>query len=150
MNHVNNSADDPNMDEAGSVGPFGRLWIKVLERTGFDAALGDELIDLTLLEADHPTESVGRQLTLVDEPVEGAGSESQSGGSFFGGKPVSVGRRHDVELNTLSIDLNTFEHPLTEADGGQMVVPRLQAKRDRYGGFARRSRARRILDGDSG
>lgn len=49
-----------------------------LQRAGSDAAGIDELLDLGLLEADDPAESVRRELALVDEAVQRARRDAQA------------------------------------------------------------------------
>jgi hypothetical protein len=63
----------------------------VLEGAGRDPTRLDELVDLVLLEADHPAEPVGGQLALIDEPIEGAGGDAEMAGGVGRGEPVDLG-----------------------------------------------------------
>ena len=98
-----NSSDD---NFSGRLGFLNRLRIQMFKSSGLDPAARDEIIDLTLLEPDDPTEAVRRKLTLVDEPVQGARRQSESGSSLLRGEPVPVGMSHAVKPNTLSSPLN--------------------------------------------
>ena len=64
-----------------------------VERARSDAAPLDELLDLFLLQADDAPESIGRELAVVDEPVEGAGRDAQPAGGLGGVQPDDAGRR---------------------------------------------------------
>jgi len=93
-------------DTSGRFGFLNRLRIQMFKSSGLDPAARDEIIDLTLLEPDDPTEAVRRKLTLVDEPVQGARRQSESSSSLLRGEPVPVGMSHTVKPNTLSSPLD--------------------------------------------
>lgn len=87
------------------------LGIEVFERAGFNSAGFDERVDLGLLEPNHAAEPVGRQLTFIDEPVQGSRREAKRGRSFLRGQPVSVGVRHEFEASTISHLSTSFNVP---------------------------------------
>lgn len=106
MNDSQDNPEDNPEDDSGRLGFLNRLRVQMFKSPGLDSAAGHEVIDLTLLEPDDPTEAVRRKLTLVDEPVQGSRREPESRGSLLGGKPVPVGMSHAVKANTLSSPLN--------------------------------------------
>ena len=67
-----------------------RVGVEVLERAGLDAAGVDEGVDVGGLQPDDPPEAVGRDLALVDEPVERAGRDAEPVGRFAGAEPADL------------------------------------------------------------
>lgn len=88
-----------------------RFGVEMLEGARFDATVVDERINLGLLETNHPTKPIRRQLALVDQAVERPRRESERGGSFLRGQPVSVGVRHVIEASTVSHLSTSFNVP---------------------------------------
>jgi len=82
------------------------LGVQVLERTRFDAATSDEVIDLGLLQSNDPAKSIGGQLPLIDQSIESSRREPKSRCRLFGGKPVAICMRHANEHSTLSAPLS--------------------------------------------
>ena len=60
------------------------LGVQVLELAGSDLALGHELVDLGLLEADYAPKSVRGQLALIDKSIQRSRNQSECCGRFFG------------------------------------------------------------------
>src|SRR5580700_9317812 len=70
-------------------GPL-QLGVEVLEAPGGDAAGLDETFHIPLLQPDHPAELVGRDHSLVDEPVEAAEGHTQVLGRLLGAHPMDL------------------------------------------------------------
>src|SRR3954451_9366521 len=68
--------------------------VQVLELARLDAGVGDEVVDLVFLEADHPPELVGRDLALVDQPIQGADRDPQPACRLAGAHPVDIEGGH--------------------------------------------------------
>jgi len=69
-----------------------RFGVEVLELARLDAGALDEGLDLVRSEADDPPEAVGRQIAVVDEPVERAGGDAETPGSLLGRQPLGLVR----------------------------------------------------------
>ncbi len=63
----------------------------MLEGARLDAAGLDEAVDLLLLEADDPPEAIGRELSFVDEAVQGPGSDAEATLADAWGRPPTDG-----------------------------------------------------------
>ena len=72
----------PHLKVVGRAG----VGVEVLEAAGHDPGGVDELVDVGLLEADHPAEPVGGQPAGVHQAVHGPGRDAE--------QPGGVGRAH--------------------------------------------------------
>ncbi len=63
--------------------------MEVVELTWLDATSLDEAVDVSLLEAYHPAELVGNELSFVDKSVERLKRHSETGRRFAGVQPYS-------------------------------------------------------------
>ena len=72
------------LDTLADVGLGGRIGF---ERSGSDAAPLDEVLHLALLQADDASETVCRQLALVDEPVQRPRRDAETTGGLCGVEP---------------------------------------------------------------
>ena len=70
------------------------VWVQMLEGAGFDLAGVDVGIDVGLLESNDSPESVGSELTHVDESIQGAGGDAEPSSCFFRGQPRDLVRTH--------------------------------------------------------
>src|SRR5438046_14577 len=79
---------DSDVDESD----VGRSWlgIEVLERAGLDLAVVYELVDLVRLQPNHAAESVGRNVALVDEAIQGARGDAEAGRRVGGRQPRDI------------------------------------------------------------
>jgi hypothetical protein len=78
------------------------LGIQVFERARLDPTPTDELVDLGLLQADDPAESIRGQMPFVDQAVQRPRCEAERRSSFFGGQPIAVGLRHVEQPSNIS------------------------------------------------
>jgi hypothetical protein len=72
---MNSAAPTAHRLRLGGVLRRNSLGVEVLERTRFDAATSDEVIDLGLLQSNDPAKSIGGQLPLIDQAIEGSRRE---------------------------------------------------------------------------
>ena len=64
--------------------------VEMLELTWLNAARHHEPIDVFHFDPDHPPELIGRQVPLVNEPVEAAQGDAQASGGLFGTEPFDL------------------------------------------------------------
>jgi hypothetical protein len=62
----------------------------MFERSWGDARAFDERVDIVALQAKDATHPVGGQFALIDEPIEGAGGDTEAPGGFLGAHPDDV------------------------------------------------------------
>jgi hypothetical protein len=74
------------------------LRIQMFEGPWLDTGSADEGIHLMLLQADHTTELVRGDQTLVDELVQRSERNAQTLCSIGGAEPVDVRGRHSARL----------------------------------------------------
>ncbi len=81
------------------VGALAGIGVEMVKASRLNAAGVNEGINLGDTQTNHPSESVGRKLAFIDEPVQGACGHAQPAGCFGGTQPFdsrrtrSVGRR---------------------------------------------------------
>src|SRR5438270_12445391 len=74
--------------------------VQVLQLAGLDASVADEVVDLVLLEPNHASELVGRELAFVDQPVEGADRDPQPACRLSGAHPLNLDGGHAEIIST--------------------------------------------------
>ena len=82
--------------------------IEMLELSRFNLALPDKIVDFGLLQANDAAKSIGRKLSLIDQPVKRARRQTQSRRRLFSRKPITICLSHTDQDNSISTPLGHF------------------------------------------
>ena len=98
-------ADHARLGNSGTLAPRldgDDLWVEVLKLARFDSAVVHEGIDLVLFETDHPPEPVRRQLSLIDQTVEGSWRQPERCSRFLCREPIAICLSHVTDISSIS------------------------------------------------